>query len=364
MQFKQQKSFHFQENIKAIVQKDAENAFILLASGQVVAFNFLSQEQNPLFSVVERNHHYTDGGFSMEDEVVMLTQGEFIVVANAFKTHAYLYDIKKEKIIHFRREDYYAKYSFFPLAFVDYQKVEKYFLFSKAWNRVDIIDLKNLKNITATKSLIEDRSYDEYEKNPENTHFFPPELDYFYGETLFSPSGKHFLSAGWCWGSSDYYCLFNTQEFIENQYIQIKNIFAGEHNARAVCWKDDETILLGYEPLVDETEIEEEGAENEDFNEEREAFDKKNPYQILFFGLNGKVKQKISVPRREILYGKWYFSTENQCLVSFDKSGTTILNLHGEILWEHSVVLQSFDENFNMAFAIAKDKISIYKLEI
>lgn len=100
---------------------------------------------------------------------------------------------EKKKIIHFRWEGYYADHSFFPMAFVDYQKVEKYFLFSKAWNRVDIIDLKNLKNLTAAKSLIEDRSYEQYENDLENTHFYPPELDYFYGEMLFSPSGKHFL---------------------------------------------------------------------------------------------------------------------------------------------------------------------------
>lgn len=97
MHFKQQKSFHFEENIKAIVQKDTENAFVLLASGQVVAFNFISEEQKLLFSVVEWNKHFTDGGFDMEDEVVMLSQGEFVAVANAYKKQGYLYDTRKEK---------------------------------------------------------------------------------------------------------------------------------------------------------------------------------------------------------------------------------------------------------------------------
>lgn len=255
------------------------------------------------------------------------------------------------------REDYHADISRYPIAlFRDHLQVP-YIIYAVAWNHLQIMNLDTRQVVTAAKSLIEEdaeekhiafyKTYEETNKLP-----WPSAYDYFYGQLQMSPDGNQFLSAGWCWGSSDSYHIYNVDHFIHSPRIAYKRIDSWEHNNRGVCWIDDTRVAVTFHPVRDD----EEGA----------AADA--PCEIHFYHVAGNtpiLERKIKIADADILSTTMYYSKGLKAMVLFgDQIGVMVVTPDGEVIFHNAdLKVNGFDAGTDLLLGVTDKEMTVYRME-
>lgn len=327
--------FTFPQKVRHAIFADnftqTHELIVFLENGDVVSFDTLTQTQTLLFSVINRSKvRYASGDFDINNDVFMQSMGDFVLIAEKYDCRYFLYQRSTDNLKRFARDDYYSEHSYFPLKLF-MKNGMPHLLYSVQWNRVDVVNLTTNEILTATKSLIDERSKNFYEEQTKQgktfDYFYPTPYDYFYGKILFSPNQNYFLSAGWGWGSQDCYQIYDYADFINNTLIKEFRLFNGEHEERAVCWLDDNHIAIVLNPLLDGDIYDE---EDEEYLATTQDFDWLYIYQ--FADNNATIVQKIQLDFKglskcELVYdaqhGLFFAYRDTFGLVVFDKTGKT-----------------------------------------
>jgi len=325
-------TFNKEEIIVTATLSGSDEWVMLMNSGDVISCKMGDSAGQYLFSVTKNNFYYEDGGFDITAPSTIYTLEAIIVVVNDYKRHGFVYHKGMHHAVNLSREDYHADISSYPVALFKDKLNVPHLIYGVAWNHLQIMNMDTLQILTAAKSLIHENAEKDIinfnkEYNQTSNLPWPPEYDYFFGRLEMSPDKNKFLSAGWVWGSGDFYKVYNVEDFINNSRITDKNIDIWEHNNRAVCWIDDYTIAVAYHP----------------YNDGREGATVNSPCEIHFYaiGINepeNKIKT-IVVEDLDILTSKFQYSKFFNAIVVFSNViGMALITLEGQILFK--------DENF------------------
>lgn len=218
------------------------------------------------------------------------------------------------------------------------------------------MNLDTRQVLTAAKSLIEEnaeeRHIEFYKKHTEDNKLaWPRPYDYFFGKLSMSPDQKKFLSAGWSWGSCDYYNIYDVEIFISSNRISALRIGAWEHENRATCWIDNRTIAVAYNPFT-------EGDENSTAD---------SPCEIHFYRIGGnniEMDKKISIADKNIVNSKMYFHKAINSLITFsDKGGLTVISIKGEIVFkDENIKANEYSVETGCFLGVDNKTISVYKI--
>lgn len=330
-------------------------AIFITTSGSVFRFNINNQKKEHLFSV-KNGTSYPDSGFDMTSKTSIYTLDEIVVVANDFKTHAFVHYPEKYNDLHLWRKDYHSDISCYPIALFKNDEGAPCLIYGQAWNHVQVMNLDTRQILTAAKSLIEENAeenhikfYKKYEET--NKLAWPGEFDYFFGKLLISPDQQKFLSAGWGWGSSDWYKAFDIKKFINNNRISAFEIGGWEHENRATCWVDNETIAIAYNPVA-------EGDENSTVDSSWEI------HLLQIIGEGAEVVRKIKLPVKYILGKKIYFNLKTNSFITIsDENGVTIFSLDGQVIFnDESLKGVDYNSEVDMFFKVHEQGIDIYEI--
>jgi len=348
-------TFSTEESIMSASMSGQNEIVMLMSSGKVMRYNILEQKGQFLFSVKSPFTH-EDGGFDINAPTTIYTLDSIVVIVNDYKRHGYVHYPNKYNSLHLWRKDYHADISCFPIALFKNEVGIPHLIFGEAWNHIQIMNLDSRQILTASKSLILENAVENhiqfYEKHKEDNKLpWPRPYDYFFGKLEISPDKKNFFSAGWVWGSYDAYNVYEVENFINNNQISEKNIGGWEHSNRAVCWIDNETIAVTYNPLEEDDENAIKGAPNE----------------IHFYKVNTKqpeIERKIKVEGLDIVNSKIYFNnTLNSLILCSDKIGTAILSLQGEIIFhDNNINHDNYSKDLNMFVKVDDKSVTIRQI--
>jgi len=317
--------FDIDETLIAATMSKPNEAVIVLSSGNVIRFNLDEKKREDLFSL-KSSIGYSDGGFDITAKISIYTLDEIVVVVNDFKTHAIIHYPGKYMALRLQREDYYAEISQYPIALFKNEINIPHLIYAAAWNHIQIMNLDTRQILTASKSLIEENAEEEHIKfykkhNEVNKLAWPRPYDYFFGKLKVSQNCKYFLSAGWVWGSFDAYTIYNMDHFIKSHRISSIRIGGWEHENRAVCWINNNTVAVTYNPLI-------EGDDNSNSD---------TPNEIHFYELNDEkteLVRKIKVGNLDIKNAEMEFSNKLNSLVVFsEKLGIALISLEGVVMY-------------------------------
>lgn len=342
------------DDIQAAELWNKTEIIILTCTGEVILYNIETNNAETLFETnPKRGIQYADGGFDPTAQSSIYTMDDIIVVVNDYKKHGFVLNRKESYLVHFSREDYHADISKYPIALFK-RKDEPHMIYSTAWNKVQIVSLTTRQVLTADKSLIEEnaeqRHIDFYNKHKEsNKLFWPREYDYFFGELTISPNGKQFLSAGWVWGSFDGCNLFDIEDFISNHRIKDTAVGGWEHENRGICFVDDETVAVLYNPCIEDGAV------------------KDAPYEIRMYHANGcgeKSIVKLQAPLNLDGASLCYRQAEQRFYVFSHKVGLAAISLTGDIVF-HSpdFVPQQYNKTYHQFICHNKRQIGIYQMK-
>lgn len=317
-------TFDTEESIMTASLSTFNELILLMSSGNVIRHTIDEQKTAHLFSV-KSSFSYEDGGFDINAKSTIYTLDAIVVIVNDYKRHGFVHYPNKYKKLHLWRQDYHADISNYPIALFKNKLGIPHLVYSEAWNHLQIMNLDSRQILTASKSLIEEnaeerhlefyKDYTEHNKLP-----WPRPYDYFFGKLEMSPDNKSFLSAGWAWGSCDAYNVYEVEHFIENNRISDINIGGWEHNDRATCWIDNQTIAVAYNPI----------------EEDDEDATKDSPQEIHFYKIENQkseIERKVQVVGVNIVNSKIHFNKELNSIILFsDIEGIIVLSLDGEIL--------------------------------
>ncbi len=348
-------TFDTDETIMNATLSKSNEVVMMMSSGSVIRYNLDDRAGKHLFSV-KSDIGYSDGGFDITAKTSIYTMDEIVVAVNDFKRHGFVHYPGKYYALHLWREDYHADISTYPIALYKNADRVPHLIFGEAWNHIQIMNLDTRQILTASKSLIEEeaeeRHIEFYKKQSEDNKLaWPRPYDYFFGKLFISPNQKKFLSAGWAWGSCDSYHVYDIDKFISSNRISDIGIGAWEHENRATCWVDKETIAVVYNPFT-------EGDENSTAD---------SPCEIHFYKISGdnvNIEKKIQIADKNILSSRMYFNgTMNSFITVSDKACLSVISLDGQITFK--------DENLKVNeysveagyFLVANNKtISVYEL--
>lgn len=342
--------------ITATLSKPNE-VVMLLSSGDVIRFNLDEQKGEQLFSV-KSNIHYTDGGFDINAPSSIYTMDEIVVLVNDYKLHGFVHYPGKYYALRLFREDYYADMSVYPIALYKNAEGIPHLIYGQAWNHIQIMNLDSRQILTAAKSLIKENAEEEhiefYKKHSEDNKLaWPSPYDYFFGELYVSPNSKLVLSAGWAWGSCDYYNVYDIEKFISSNRITDLPIGGWEHANRASCWVDNNTIAVTYSPFM-------EGDDNANAD---------TLCEIHFHKINGdtvEVERSVQVSEKNILQSAMHFnSAMNAFIVISETDGLAVISLDGQTLFKDETLKSNKIEYCSLvdSIIITGDKtISVYKI--
>lgn len=312
-----------EESIVSATFSSAKELVVLLSSGDVMRHSIDTGKVERLFSVTS---NYI-GGFDITAKSSIYTLDEIIVVVNDFKTGGFIHYPNKYKALFFEREDYHAKLSCYPIVLFKNEAGIPHLIYAQAWNHLQIMNLVTRQILTAAKSLIEEGAEEQhiefYKTHEEHNKLtWPSPYDYFFGELMLSPDHKRFLSAGWIWGSYDAYTVYDIEHFITSNRIRDISIGGWQHSNRAVCWIDDETVVVAYNPS----------------EEDEEDAAKDSPHELHFYRVNANdsfIERKIKVSNLNLVTAKMQFSRSLDALVIFsDLIGFVIVSRNGEIQFQ------------------------------
>lgn len=328
---------------------------MLMSSGNVVRFNLDDRNGKHLFSV-QSIISYTDGGFDLNAKTSLYTIDEIVVIVNDFKTHGFIHYPNKYHALHLWRKDYYTDISPYPIALYRNPNGIPHLVYGEAWNHIQIMNLDTRQVLTASKSLIEEgaeeRHIEFYKKYSEDNKLaWPTPYDYFFGRLFISPNQKKFLSAGWVWGSRDSYNVYDIDKFIGSNRISDLGIGGWEHESRATCWVDNETIAVAYNPFI-------EGDENATAE---------SPCEIHFHSIRAdtvEIVKKIQVDDNSILSSKMYF---NEAISSFvitsDKAGLSVVSLDGQVVFrDENLKMNEYNIEADRFLSAENKTVSVYEL--
>lgn len=349
-------AFDTEERIVTSTLSSPNEFVMLLSSGDVFRYTIDTQKGEYLFSV-KSVVSYDDGGFDLKAKSTIYTLDSIVVIVNDYKRHGFVHYPEKYKKLHLWRKDSHADISCYPIALFKDERGIPHLIFSEAWNHLQIMNLDSRQILTASKSLIEEhaeekhlefyKSHQEHNKLP-----WPRPYDYFFGELELSPNKKHFLSAGWAWGSSDAYCIYEVEHFIKNHRIAEVNIGGWEHSNRAVCWIDDETVAIAYDP----------------FEEDDEEATKDSPHEIHFYWYDGKtaeIKKKVPVKGLNLVQSNMCFDKALRAIFfSSEKQGVALISLDGEILLQdESLRVDGYYPDLNRFVKTNDQLVQVYQIK-
>lgn len=348
-------TFDGEETIMAATLSTRNEAILLTSSGNVIRFNLDNQQKEQLFSV-KNNVSYPDGGFDITAQTSIYTLDNIVVVANDFKTHAFVHYPGKYTYLHLWRDEYHTDISTYPIALYKNKDGVPHLIFGQAWNHVQVMNLDTRQILTAAKSLIEENAEENhiafYKKHEESNKLaWPRTYDYFFGKLFISPDQHHFLSAGWAWGSCDSYKVFTIEKFITSNRISAIDIGAWEHENRATCWVDNQTIAVAYNPFT-------EGEENSTAD---------SPWEIHLYKIIGErveIDRKIQLPAKCIPSSKIYFNKKRNSFITIsDKDGLTIISLDGQLVFNDETLKGTeYNAQTELLFNTNEQGIVIYEM--
>jgi hypothetical protein len=348
-------TFDTDETIMTATLSKSNEVVMLMSSGSVIRFNLDDRVGKHLFSV-KSDIGYSDGGFDMTAKTSIYTMDEIMVVVNDFKRHGFVHYPNKYHALHLWREDYHADISTYPIALYKNEAGVPHLIFGEAWNHIQIMNLDTRQVLTASKSLIEEnaeeRHIEFYKKYSEDNKLaWPRPYDYFFGKLFMSLDQKKFLSAGWAWGSYDSYHVYDIDKFVKSNRISDIRIGGWEHENRATCWVDNETIAVAYNPFT-------EGDENSTTD---------SPCEIHFHKISGdnvEIDKKIQVAEKNILSSRMYFNgAMNSFITVSDKVGLSVISLDGQIAFKDENLKANEYSVETDYFLVADNKtISVYEL--
>jgi len=343
-----------QDNICTASLCSKDELIILTTKGEVFLYNMGSRDLVLLFETnPSRGIKYSDGGFDPMAESTIYTMDSIIVVVNDYKKHGFVLNRKEKYLLHISRWDYHASISKYPIALFRNDNGDPHLIYGVDWNHLQIANLTTRQILTADKSLIienaEQQRIDFYKRYEErNKLLWPRSYDYFFARLIVSPNEKNFMSAGWVWGSFDYFTLYNINDFISNHRIKYTDIGGWEHNDRGTCFVDDETIGIIYNL------------------DEEESCGKKD-YEIRLYHTDGRgEKGKIVLNTPLNLNGaELFYRKENQCFyIISPKIGIAIISQSGEIVFQSSAFIpKRYEEGQNLFIDYAEKQIRIFQLK-
>jgi len=350
----------WQDDIQAASMYSENEIVILTCKGVVFIYNCQTRESRELFEInPEHGVQYSDGNFDPSAVSSVYTMDSVVVVTNDYKTHGFVLNQEEKYLIDLWRKDYYAEISKYPIALFRNEKDEPCLIFGEAWNHVQIANLTSRQILTADKSLIEEdaeQKHIEMQKKYKahmNKLFWPNEYDYFYGKLLLSPDNKKFLSAGWEWGSCNCYRMYDINDFVANRRIKDVAIGRWEHNDRAVCFVNNDTIAVIHNPNLDV--LYQEGDLSKD-----------SAYEIRLYHSDGRgEKSAISLTESlDLDKAELFYHQGNQCFYVFsEKIGTAVISLSGELEFHKpDFIPQKYDELHDRFVKYDKRQFSVYRL--
>lgn len=349
-------TFDTDETILTATISKPNEIVMMMSSGSVVRFNLAERTGAYLFSI-KREPGYADGGFDIGAKSSIYTLDEIVVVANDYRRDAIIHYPSKYRL-HLRRDDYHTEISTYPVALYKNQEGVPHIIFAEAWNHIQIMNLDTRQILTASKSLIEENAEERHIElykiyKEENKLAWPRPYDYFFGKLFLSPDQKKFLSAGWVWGSFDCYTVYDIGKFISSNRISALRIGGWEHESRATCWVDNETIAILYNPFAE--------------CDENATAD--SPYEIHIYKINGDQivpEKKIEVRQKISINSKMHYSTATHSLIIFsEKHGLSILSLDGELLFkDEHFIANEYHEESGLFIHINNKTISAFELVV
>lgn len=328
---------------------------MLMSSGSVVRVNLDDKNIVRLFSV-KNNINYTDGGFDLTAKTSIYTMDEIVVIVNDFKSHGFVHYPGLYYALHLFREDYHAQLTKYPIALYKNDIGAPHLIYGEAWNHIQIMNLRSRQILTAAKSLIEEdaeeRHIEFYSKYSEDNKLaWPRPYNYFFGKLFVSPNQKKFLSAGWNWGSADCYNVYDIENFINSNRISDLNIGIWEHEYRATCWLDNETIAVVYNPST----------------EEDENATPDSPCEIHFYrivGNNIQTVKKIQITDESIVSSRLYFNAEMNAFIAVsNQNNLSVISLDGQIIFEDkNLKVDEYSVETGRFLVVDNKTISVYEL--
>lgn len=332
------------ENIMTVTLATANELIMLMSSGDVIRYYIDQQKREHLFSV-KSNFSHEDGGFDCNAKSTIYTLDSIVVIVNDYKRHGFVHYPNKYQKLHLWRQDYYANFSCYPISLFKNEQNIPHLIYSEAWNHLQIMNLDSRQILTASKSLIEENAEEKHiefykDHTEDNKLSWPRPYDYFFGKLKMSPDNKKFLSAGWVWGSYDAYNIYEVDDFIKNNRIADINIGGWEHSNRAVCWINDKTVAVAYNPLEED--------------------DEDSPQEIHFYKIDNshsKVEKKVPINDLDIINSNIHYNKDlNSIIILSEKNGLTLLSLDGEVLFQDKKMkLDTYHSDLNL-FVKTKDK--------
>lgn len=351
-----QKSIKGDNTILCATSYSENEAIIVLSNADVIHYDFQTDKTIVLFSLVD-NMGYTDQGFDISSPISIYTLDNIVVIVNDFKRHGYIYNPDQQYKLHLWRGEYYANITKYPIVLYKDKKQIPHLIYGEDWNHIQIINLNTRQIITASKSLIEEGTEEkhiEYYKTHKETNklSWPSTYDYFYSKLTISPDNKYFASAGWIWGSADCCKAYEIDDFVTNSHIKDINLFVGEHENRSMCWIDNDTIAIEYNPYIED-----------EANEDGDLLQEIHLYRIE----NDEVKllEKIKIEDKDIQYDEMYFNSEFKSFILLNKSGIiNIISFDGQVILKKDTKVTNVFNSKYQQFTSYHDKIiCVYKIK-
>jgi hypothetical protein len=328
---------------------------IVDGSGSVSRYDMKARKGQYLFSV-KSEIGFSDGGFDINAKSTIYTLDTIVVVVNDYKRHGFIHYPGKYHSVHLWRGDYHADISCYPIALFKNAEGVPHIMYGVDWNHLQIMNLDTLQILTASKSLIEENAEErhiEFYKNfrENNKSPWPREYDYFYGKLYLSPAARHFLSAGWAWGSCDAYNAYDIEHFISSNRIAGIAIGAWEHENRAVCWIDDQTVAVAYHP----------------FTEGDEDATVASPAEIHLYTIvagRAEMAKKIQTGDLNVLPANMIYDRRFNAIVAFsDKMGLVMISMHGRILFhDDHLKIEEYSVETGLLVITENKAISVYEI--
>lgn len=348
-------TFDTDESIVTVTISNSNELVMLMNSGSVIRYKIRERKTTYLFSV-KSDIGYADSGFDINTKSTIYTMDEIVVVVNDYKRHGFVHYPQKYQALHLWREDYHAGISAYPIALFKNEEAVPYLIFGIAWNHIQIMNLETRQVITAAKSLIKENAEEQhiefYKTFSEDTRLpWPRPYDYFFGKLLMSPDHKKFLSAGWTWGPSDSYNVYDIKDFMTNNRIKDLKLGNWEHENRATCWMDNNMIAVVYDP----------------FTEGDDYATAETPCEMHFYKIDGtraNLEKKIPLDDRNILNSTICYNKIFASFVSFtDGHGLSVISLNGQITFkDESLKIIDYNNETGLLLTTDNKTVSIYKL--
>ena len=346
-------TFDMDETIVTATLSNANECVLLLSSGVVGRYQINEKISQSLFSVNDV-FKYTDGGFDITAPSTIYTLDSIVVVVNDYKTHGYIHYPEKYNSLHLFREDYCASISCYPIALFKNESGVPHIIYSVAWNHVQVMNLNTRQVLTAAKSLIQENAEENHIKfcktHGEGSKLpWPRRYDYFFGKLHLSPDQKNFLSAGWIWGSYDAYNVYDIDRFVTSNRIAEISIGDWEHCNRGVCWIDNTTVAVPYNPSA-------EG------DKEADALCEIHCYKVG--AADSEIYTKIKLRNIDIVNTTIHFNAKQNAFIAFsDNTGIVVISVKGEILFQDEELKpDAYYPDINLFLKVENKTVTSYRI--